>query len=322
MPVNLIVGLMGGSAADGSENLQTTAGMQSFLDICAAHGITQLDTARVYADGRSEEFAGSAGACGRFAVSTKAPAYTPGSLTYDNILANCRASLEALRTEKVDIYYLHGPDPATPLEEQCRAINHLYREGRFARFGVSNLMAGDVQRIHDICAAQGYPLPCVYTGGYNPVARGLEEELFPLLRKLGMAFHAFSPLAGGLLAKPIDEILKPRKGTRYDAMPVFGEVYLTESILAGLTEVQRLCDGEAVPLMEATLRWLHWHSQMSREDWEAEQNGVVVGASSEAQLKANLVAWEKGPLSDRLLQAWEDLHRVLTANGRVPGSKK
>lgn len=322
MSVNAIVGLMGGSAADGSETLQTTTGMHSFLDICASYGVTHLDTARVYADGRSEEFAGAVGACKSFSVSTKAPAYTPGSLQYEKIIANCHASLAALNTERLDIYYLHGPDPITPLEEQCRAIEELYREGRFERFGVSNLTPDDVQRIYDICIAEGYPPPKVYTGGYNPVARGSEAELFPLLQKLGMAFHAFSPLAGGLLAKPVDEVLQPKTGTRYDTMPVFGEVYLTEHILAGLRKVQHACDGEGVPLMEATLRWLRWHSHLAKEGWSDQPNGVVLGASSEAQLSANLSAWGKGPLSESVVLAWADLHQSLTESGTIPGSKK
>ncbi|ETN43175.1 uncharacterized protein HMPREF1541_02333 [Cyphellophora europaea CBS 101466] len=317
MGIKIVVGLMGSSVARGADTLQKTAGMQSFLDVCRRHKVTELDTARVYAGGKSEEVAGAVSACTQFAVSTKAPAFSPNSLTYDKIVANCNASLKALQTDRVDIYYLHGPDRATPLEDQCRAIGDLYAQGRFARFGVSNISPAEVQSIYDICQREGYPLPKIYQGGYNPIGRGPEGELFPLLKKLGMGFYAFSPLGGGLLAKPIEELLKPKPGTRFDEMKIFGDIYLTEEITAGLKEVQRVCDAQGVPLMEATMRWFRWHSVLA-EEWGGEENGVIVGASSDAQLEESLKAWEGEKLPQQILDAWDALHRGLVENGKLP----
>lgn len=277
----------------------------------------ELDTARVYASGRSESVAGDANACSSFAVSTKAPAFAPGSLTYNKIIDNCYASLKALKTEKVDIYYLHGPDRQTPLEEQCRAIGRLYSEGKFERFGVCNISPAEVEEIHGICRREGYCLPKVYQGGYNPIGRGPEPELFPLLKKLGMNFYAFSPLGGGLLAKPIKELVNPEKGTRFADMKVFGDIYLTEEIMGGLEKVQRVCDEEKVPLVEATMRWFKWHSVLAEGEW-GEGNGVIVGASSEKQLEGSLGAWEKGKLSSVLVDAWEELGEGLRKAGKLP----
>ena len=310
---------MGSSVANGAPLLSSTSGMQSFLSICTAHSIHELDTARVYASGASETTMGNADACSRFAVSTKAPAFAPGSLSRQKILSNCEASLKALRTEKVDIYYLHGPDRSTPLEEQCAAIGKLYKEGRFERFGVSNISPGEVQKIYDICKAEGYCLPKVYQGGYNAIGRGPEEELFPLLKKLGMNFYAFSPLGGGLLAKPIQELVKPEKGSRFDEMKVFGDIYLTEEIMQGLERVQRACDQEGVGLMEATMRWFRWHSPLADgcSEW-GNGNGVIVGASKEKQLEGSLAAWEKGELSEGLAKAWNELGDGLKASGKLP----
>ncbi|KPI39401.1 Aflatoxin B1 aldehyde member 3 [Cyphellophora attinorum] len=305
MPPKLVVGLMGSSVANGASLLSTPAGMKSFLAICSRHNIHELDTARVYAAGGSEAVAGQVGAASSFALSTKAPAFAPQSLRRDAIIAN------------FDIYYLHGPDRTTPLEEQCAAINQLYSEGKFARFGVSNISPEEVQQIHDICSREGYCLPKVYQGGYNPIGRGPEDGLFPLLRKLDMNFYAFSPLGGGLLAKPLQELVKPAKGTRFDEMKVFGDIYLTEEIMGGLRKVQAACDEADVKLMEATMRWFRWHSVLGEGSW-GEGNGVIVGASSEAQLEGSLGAWEKGRLPDNIAEAWEELFQELIRAGMVP----
>ena len=320
MPPKMVVGLMGSSVAKGAELLSNLEGVRSFLKICSNHNITELDTARVYNSGKSEEMLGAVDACRSFEVSTKAPAFAPGSLSYDNVTKNCELSLEALKAGtgkgdvegKVDIYYFHGPDKDTPLEEQCRAIGKLYSEGKFKRFGVSNIGDDVVQRIYDICKKEGYCLPKVYQGGFNPIGRGAEATLIPLLRKLDMNFYAFSPLGGGLLAKPLDQLLKPEKGTRFDEMKVFGDLYLTDPIIKGLKNVQAVCDKENIPLMEATLRWFQHHSILNEGD------GVIVGASRESQLEGSLSAAEKGPLSDELQKAWDQLFQGLKDEGKVP----
>ena len=309
--VKVVVGMMGSSVSGGAASLSTPSGITSFLSIVKAHNITELDTARVYASGQSETMLGSAAASHTFSISTKAPAFAPNSLAYDKIISNCNASLAALKIDKVDIYYLHGPDRATPLTEQCRAIGKLYDEGKFSRFGVSNISDAEVQQIHDICAKEGYVLPSVYQGGYNPIGRGAEATLFPLLRKLGMSFYAFSPLAGGLLAKPLQEVVRPKEGTRFEAMKVFGDIYLTEEIKGALERVQRVCDEMGVGLMEATLRWFMHHAGLRDGD------AVILGASTEKQIEGSLKATEGGKLTEELVQAWRELGESL--KGKLPG---
>ena len=321
MAPKLVVGLMGSSVAKGAPLLSNPDGVRSFLKVCSDHSVTELDTARVYNSGKSEEMLGAVDACRSFRVSTKAPAFAPGSLSYEKITRNGDLSLKALNTAasgpgeaegKVDIYYLHGPDKQTPLEEQCRAIGKLYEEGKFERFGVSNLSDEAVQAVYDICSKEGYCLPKVYQGGFNPIGRGAEETLIPLLRNLDMKYYAFSPLGGGILAKPLEQLVKPEKGTRFDEMKVFGDLYLTDAIVKGLKRVQEVCDSEGVPLMEATMRWFMHHSVLGEGD------GVIVGASKESQLEGSLSAAEKGPLSQELQDAWEELYRGLKREGSVP----
>ena len=316
----MAVGLMGSSVAKGASLLETPDGMNALLAICSNHNVTELDTARVYAGGRSEEVLGQVDGCQRFKVSTKAPAFMPGSLKEENIVRNCDLSMKALKAKtgkgevkgKMDIYYLHGPDKATSLEEQCRAINTLYEQDRFERWGVSNISDEWVKEICAICERNGWVGPTVYQGGFNPIGRGAESTLIPMLRERGMKYYAFSPLGGGMLAKPLKELLNPAKGTRFDEMKVFGDIYLSEAIRNGLARVQEQCDREEVPLMEATMRWFVHHSVLGDGD------GVIVGASKESQLEGSLSAAEKGPLSKELQQAWEDLHQGLKKDGAMP----
>lgn len=97
-----------------------------------------------------------------------------------------------------------------------------------------------MEEIYDICKKEGYVLPTVYQGGFNPLQRAAVEGLFPTLRKLGIVFYAYSPLASGLLAKPVDEILRPKDGTRFKEMPVFGQIYLSESNLEEWRKLTRV----------------------------------------------------------------------------------
>lgn len=309
MSPKIIVGLMGSSVSSGSTLLSTPAQLTSFLTVLKSHNIHELDTARVYANGRSEELLAQTTANADFLISTKAPGFTPQSLSHANILLNSAKSHAALNQAKVDIYYIHGPDSATPLSEQCHAFGELYNAGRFARFGVCNLSAAAVQEIHNICVREGYPLPSVYQGAYNPLHRSAEHELIPLLRRLNIAFYAWGPLAGGLLAKPIDELLKPKQGTRYHEMPVFGNMYLKESNIVALKKMDETCGGAGMSMMEATMRWFMHHSPLESRD------GVILGASSKEQIEGTLNACEKGPLPEEVIEGWEQLWKNVVESG-------
>ena len=108
-------------------------------------------------------------------------------------------SLKALKCEKIDMFYLHGPDRKTAFEDTLREVNELYKEGRFDRFGISNYMSWEVAQICEICERKGWIKPTVYQGIYHVLQRSIEAELFPCLRHYGISLYAFQPLAGGFL---------------------------------------------------------------------------------------------------------------------------
>lgn len=138
--------------------------------------------------------------------------HTPGKIRF-----SVDQSLEALRLPegaKVDVMYLHQPDRNTPFEQTCQAMDRAWREGKFRRFGLSNYRVDEIEEIVKICREKGYVAPSVYQGQYNPIVRSGESELFPVLRKYGIVFYAWSPAAAGTFAgnHRVDQV-----GGRFDS---------------------------------------------------------------------------------------------------------
>ncbi|KAK6404273.1 hypothetical protein LTR81_020855 [Elasticomyces elasticus] len=300
--VKIIAGLMGSSVSSGSTAMTGAEQLRPFLSAIKKHDVLELDTARVYNGGKSEENIGNiAEARQDFTIATKAPGFSPGSLAYQKVIDNCNASLKALKQDKIDLYYFHGPDRTTPLDESCRAIHELHQEGKIAKFGVSNFSADEVEDIHRICSTNGWLTPSVYQGMYNPLTRTGERTLFPILRKLSMAFYAFSPLAGGFFSKSAEQLRTPAQDGRMVQMEHFANMYVNNISLEMHDRLTQVCTAEGLTVKEATLRWLLQHSTLESED------GVVLGGSSTQQMEENLMACGGGPLSDSVITCFEDM---------------
>lgn len=165
-------------------------------------GITFLDTARLYGAGHNEELVGRAiaGRREQVVLATKGGLTgTPPELKVDGSPAGLRADLEAslraLDTDHVDLYYLHTPDPVVPVEESIAAMADFVTEGKVRYLGVSNFDLDQLRRaqaIHPITASQDQ-----YSLFYRvPEQQGRVE----LLHELGIALVAYSPLGNGVLA--------------------------------------------------------------------------------------------------------------------------
>jgi aryl-alcohol dehydrogenase-like predicted oxidoreductase len=87
--------------------------------------------------------------------------------------------------------YLHLPDRQTPFEDVLRTMNDAFQQGKFKKLGLSNYTAAEVKSLIDVCEKHGYVKPSVYQGHYNPVVRGGEKDLFPLLREHNISFVAY-----------------------------------------------------------------------------------------------------------------------------------
>jgi aflatoxin B1 aldehyde reductase len=128
------------------------------------------------------------------------------ALLPENLSKATYDGLRKLKMKQVDIYYIHAPDRTLKSEQWVGEINKLYKEGVFKRFGLSNFTPEEVREVYDHAKANGFVLPTVYQGNYSAIARQPEGTLFPVLRELGIAFYAYSTLAGGFLTKTREQV--------------------------------------------------------------------------------------------------------------------
>lgn len=193
---------VGDKSADTMARFDTPEEVNGLLNAFAARGYSQLDTARGYsplAPGTSEPRLGAVGAGDKFTIDTKVSSQ-PGDHTKEKILKEIDISLDALKVKQINVEYLHMPDRTTKFEEACEAMDQAHKEGKIKHWGLSNYTAQEVQQFVDICEQRGLVKPSVYQGHYNAIGRSPEAELFPVLRKHGIAFYAYSPAAGGFFS--------------------------------------------------------------------------------------------------------------------------
>lgn len=169
-------------------------------------GVNFVDTADVYADGRSEEITGRAIRETRsdWVLATKlgnatGPGPNQRGLSRLHMLTAVEASLRRLGTGIIDILYLHREDHATPLEETVHALADLLRAGKIRYFGVSNFRGWRVAEICRLCDLAGIDRPVVSQPLYNALNRQAETEHFPACAHYGLGIVPYSPLARGVL---------------------------------------------------------------------------------------------------------------------------
>lgn len=298
--------------------------------------IHRFDTARVYSGGDTEYIVGntlrnlphncykspspSPNNVSIISVGTKAHPSQEDGLSPKGIRDQLETSLMALGQESVDEFYLHQPDTNNPLEDSLRCCHELVQEGLIQKIGLSNYHALEVQRAFELCAKNDWTKPVVYQGLYNPLNRMVEDELMPTLREHGCSFVAYNPLAAGLLSgkhkRTSDAVLQGRFKDNPNYLPRF----YTPSNFDAIDIIQDACDQEDMSIVDATFRWLLYHSKLNKED------GILIGASSIKQLVQNLGACQHACavvendnvyLPNSILHAFEDAWKH-TREGAFP----
>jgi len=304
-----------GTAGTSGARVHNLKDVEAILDVFRCF-CSQVDTARMYAGGTSEEYLGKINWKEKgLKLETKlyptvnfpvdkmeAITHTPEGLRKHLLL-----SLKALNAESLEMWYLHGPDRSVPYEVTLKAVNDLHKEGYFKRFGISNYAAWEVAEIVGICKANGYIQPTIYQGIYNAVHRAVEPELFPCLRKFGISFYEFNPLGGGMFTgrySSADDTVEP--GSRFDTGQAQGKAYRNrywnEPYFQALTIIRTAAEAHNLTLPEVALRWISHHSLLSRDHGDA----VLIGASSLKHIEQNLLDLEKGPLPDDVAKALDE----------------
>lgn len=190
------------------------------------------------------------------------------------------ASLRRLNTDWIDIYQMHRPDPATPIEETLRALEDLVREGKVRHAGCSQFSAAQILEAHRTARESGVTGIVSAQNQYNLLARGVERDFLPAVVECGIGFIPFYPLAGGLLTGKYKRGAIP-EGTRF-AKPRAQEArLLNDDRWAVLDRLQQFCAGRGRSMLELAVNWL-----LARPGVVS----VIAGATKPEQVEQNVKA--------------------------------
>lgn len=277
-------GLIGQLQQDQADELMKTA---------LEAGINFIDTANVYSGGASERIVGqSLKNLGirreDIVLATKVlgPMGEGGNArgaSRGHIMSECKASLQRLQTDYIDLYQIHGFDPATPIEETLEALNCLVQQGHVRYVGLSNWAAWQVMKAVGITQARSLCPILSLQAYYTLAGRDLEREVIPMLKSENIGLMVWSPLAGGYLSGKYEgpEVSEENRRAKFDFPPVNRErggavIALMREIAAG-----KEVEGQSVSVAQIALAWLLHQSAVT---------SIIVGAKRVDQLKDNILA--------------------------------
>lgn len=261
------------------------------IDVSLDAGLNFFDTANVYSRGASEEILGQAikGRRDRVLLSTKAT-FPMGDGPNDkgssrfHLLRQVEASLKRLGTDYIDLYFMHGLDALTPVEETLRTLDDLITAGKIRYIGCSNFSGWHVMKSLATSERYGLGRYVTYQGYYSLIGREYEWELMPLALDQGLGTMAWSPLGWGRLTGKLRRGVAPKQGRIQqggaEGGPPVDDEYLY-TVIDALDEVARET-GKTVP--QVALNWVLQRPTVVN---------VVIGARNEEQLRQNLgaVGW-------------------------------
>ena len=287
---------------------------RAILDRAAAGGITFLDAADVYpvgggfqTAGRTEEIVGRwlEGRRHEFIVATKcggAMSERPWDrgTSRKHVLDAIDASLRRLRTDYVDLYQLHHPDPETPIDESLRALDDVVRAGKARYVGCSNFPAYQLARALGRSELLGVGRFDTVQPRYNLLFRQIERDLLPLCREEALAVIPYNPLAGGLLSGKHRRETGPTPGTRFtlgNAAGRYQDRYWHEREFATVEALRPLAAEAGLSPTQLALAWTLAEPAIT---------APIVGASRPEQLDDAVAAVEK-PLDAALKARLDEL---------------
>lgn len=273
-------------------------GALSIVDAALDAGVTGIDTANAYAGGRTEEILAKVlgSRRDRVVLATKAGMPHPDAgehnlLSPKALRASVDGSLRRLGTDRIDLFYLHQPDRATPIADTLTTVAELVAEGKVLALGVSNYAAWQIAELTHTAAEVGAPRPVVAQQLYNLLARRVEDEYLEYARTSGLLTMVYNPLGGGLLTGRHHFDETPGAGRFGDSRlaEMYRARYWDPRLFAAIERLAKIADGAGVGLAELSLRWL-----LDQPDVGA----LLLGGSRVEHLRANLAAAAAGPLPD------------------------
>lgn len=241
-------------------------------------GINFFDTAEIYGNGHSEEILGKAlsGRREEVVIGTKV---NPEHLFRPKLMKACEASLHRLKTEYIDVYYVHFPNPEVPIIETLETLEKLQDEGKIKAIGVSNFGRQDLQELLTYGRVEVNQLP------YSLLWRAIEYEILPICIQSDIAITCYSPLAQGLLTGKFhspEEVPQGRARTRHFSgqrpMARHGEEGLESETFFAVEAIRSLSKQTGIPMAEMALGWLLTKERVT---------SVIAGARNPSQIRQN-----------------------------------
>lgn len=266
-----------------------TAQARAVVDRAIELGITLFDTADAYGNrGGSERVLGEVLGTRRqdIVLATKfgnamddVGVMKGGSRRY--LMAAVEASLKRLRTDWIDLYQLHKPDPDTPIEETLRALDDLVRQGKVRYVGCSNLVAWAVADAAWTARHHGLSAFVSAQDEYSVLVRRHERELLPALRAYGMGLLPYYPLASGLLTGKYKRGAALPEGSRLANSKAWAEQFLTPRNWDVVEALERFCRERGRGLVDLAFSWLAAQAPVA---------SIIAGATSPQQIDVNVAA--------------------------------
>jgi aryl-alcohol dehydrogenase-like predicted oxidoreductase len=262
------------------------------VDICLEAGVNFFDTADIYSYGMSEEILGAAikGRRSQALISTKATfsmgegSNERGSSRY-HLIRSCENSLKRLGTDYIDVYFMHGFDALTPMEETLSTLDHLIQSGKVRYIGCSNFSGWQVMKALATSEQHSLARYVVYQGYYSLIGRDYEWELMPLGLDQGVGLMVWSPLGWGRLTGKIRRGQPVGQGRIKDGGAAGGPPVSDEHVYAVVEVLDAIAQETGKTVSQVALNWLLHRPTVCN---------IVMGARNEEQLRQNLgaVGWQ------------------------------
>jgi aryl-alcohol dehydrogenase-like predicted oxidoreductase len=259
-------------------------------------GLTFLDTANIYGDSEIKVGKALVGRRDSVVLATKFGIVAGSDIqnrgvdgTPENARRACDSSLQRLGVEQIDLYYLHRVDPSVPIEETVGAMAELVHAGKVRHLGLSEASPETVRRAHKI-----HPIAAMQTE-YSLFSREPEDGLLPVLRELGVALVAYSPLGRGFLGGRFRSVNDLAPGDWRRSNPRFQEEQFGSN-LATADRLRQIAEAKGCTTAQLALAWLLHRS---------EDVIPIPGTSSMSRLEENIQA-AVIELSDEEAHAIED----------------
>ena len=275
------------------------------IDYALDHEVNFFDTADTYTGGLSEAIVGEALVAKRdYAViatkvrNPKGPLPNQMGLGRKHIIQNVDESLKKLRTDYIDIIYLHHPDNDTPIEATIETMTQLVRSGKIRYYGVSNYSAWQCCSFVHKAREMNCIAPVITESVYNMLTRGIEDEMLPFLREYNMGLAVYNPIAAGLLSGKHSKS-GPAADSRLATNAGYNRRYWKEGNLDAVEELTAIASEAGMTLLELALNWL-----ISRQ----EVDSLIVGASKYDHVVQNIsIVSEPKQIPEDILQRCDEV---------------